>query len=295
MTRAAYAISISALIAFLLTACARHTDPTVAPVPAVEVSSADESANIELSLAADRSSITTLDRLDVTITLRRPVASPVTLTEPSWESAGWTRIDAVDAEPRAISNNRIERSRTITIEPYLAGNYAVPPASIEWTVNALTRTLQTPEISIRVASVLTPSDAPELAEPASTLPVPDESKANTTAQLIISFTVLAGALLIWRVARRPGHTDEIASPADTIRAIANNAHPSDSSLADLHRALTQAKPTPDSHAPLQALINRCEIARFAPADRAPSEQPNPREIAIAALELIATDHAEASP
>jgi len=298
------------LTALTLTACTRDAEPAQPPTPAIELSSADDNANIDLILSADRTTITTLDRLRVTITMRRPVASSVTLIEPDWQAAGWTRTESTDTEPRALDADadtatadtagpaRIERARTITLEPYLPGTYTVPPATIEWTTDGMTRALQTPALDITVTSVLTADDDPALAAPAPPMPVPAEPKPNNIAGLIISVVVLASALLVWRLARRPAPQPE-DTPADTIRAIANAQHPADDDLPDLHRALTQAEPMPSSRDALQALITRCERARFAPEPQAL----NPKEVAAAALELIATqpasharsEHAEATP
>lgn len=282
------------LISLALGACAPADAPPLKPEPAAEVSASDGEAGIQLTLATDRTEITTLDRVNVTITLRRPVANTVTLIEPDWEAAGWTRIDATDTEPIAVEPDIIERSRTVTVEPFLAGDYTVPPATIQWTTGQLTRVLETPDLTVIVASVLAESDTTELAAPESAILPEPEQDDHTFLPLIISIAVLAGALLLINAARRPSHRDDEPTPADVIRALANNTHESDTPLADLHRALAQAEPMPSSKARLNELIARCEVARFAP-DASESDRPNPQQVAATALELIVTDPIDPDP
>lgn len=283
------------LFSVIVSACAPADAPPPSPEPAAEVAATDDDARVELTLSTDRTELTTLDRLEVTITLRRPIANTVTLIEPDWEAAGWTRIDSTDSLPVAIDTDHIERFRIITIEPFLAGDYTIPPATIEWTTGTLTRILQTPELSATVTSVLADSDSPELAEPTPIIPPVSEKKEHSFTPLLISIAVLVGALLLINAARRAGREDDKPTPLDTIRAIANNEHESDTPLADLHRALATAEPMPSSKHKLNALIARCEIARFTPADRAPVEQPDPKQLASAALEIIVTDRIEPAP
>ncbi|GEM_PF-2105884 len=278
----------------LLAACQREHTPTP-PVPAAEVTASDDQAGIQLALAADRTDITTLDRVKVTITLRRPIAKAVMLIEPDWESTGWTRVGSTDSDPVAIDARRIERSRTVTIEPFLPGDYTIPSAGIQWTTPDLTRTLQTPQLGVTVASVLTPDDTEELDQPASTMPPPARTDDDPLAPLIVSLVVLTGALLAWKATRRPPHTDHDPSPADTIREIANGRHEGQTQLAELHRALAMAEPMPSSKQRLDELIARCETARFSPPGRGPIEPTDPRQLASTALELIVTDPPDNAP
>ncbi|MEM9373270.1 MAG: hypothetical protein AAGA55_06465 [Planctomycetota bacterium] len=280
------------LLLLVMPACHRAPDAAPTQVAALAVASSNEAAGIEIALEASRDTISTLDRLEVTITVRRPVARSLTLIEPDWEANGWTRTGSTDSQPAAITHERIERRRTVTVEPFLPGTYTIPPAAVQWTDTNITRALQTPTLDVTVESVLTPDDAATLAAPGELMPPNAEPESDHAPTLIISVIVLGGALLLWHASRRNTHQAEQPGTPEIIRRIASADDTSPDTLAALHRALANAEPMPGTADALQRLIARCELARFAPQPGLDSTAVDPREIASAALELIAPERAD---
>jgi len=110
-----------------------------------------------LSLSA--AELTTVDRLEVRLTLSRSagVAAGELAFEP--EAAGWTVISHTASSPRLEADGSVHTTWTWMLEPFLDGQYTIPSASVELHDAAHSTLLSTPAQQVSVASVLQGDEA----------------------------------------------------------------------------------------------------------------------------------------
>ncbi|MFK7883988.1 MAG: hypothetical protein AB8F26_07390 [Phycisphaerales bacterium] len=214
-----------------------------------------------LTVTADRSELATSERIQITITLNRPLAKPVTLIEPDWQGANWTITDSFDAEPQFIDPNRIVRQRTITLEPFLDGDYVLPAVAIVWGNPELPIRLETTPISVTVNSVLDADDAGILDAPTSTLPPLKTEPFHPLLPIAALLVFLGAALMVWRLTRPPN--DRQSTEPDPISDLLRIAtSPEIGDTVRVHRLL-ESLPRHQRNQ-LKSLIKRCEQSRFDP-------------------------------
>lgn len=261
----AFRLVLVLAITLLPGSCAPAPEPTPLPDPDTTTSTSDDAAGMTLTVAASLGAISTTERLQVAITLLRPVGEPVTLTEPDWDAAGWTVIDRADAKPMVLPGDRMERLRTITLEPFLAGDYEVPPVSVAWGEADAERSLTSAPITIEVRSVLPPDDEGELAEAAGAIGPAEPERFDPLLPSIALGVFLLGCAIAWKLTTRPTvRAPREPTPMERLERIA--AKPDGHDTAEVHRALESLPPRDRSS--VASLIARCERARFGPTDAA---------------------------
>lgn len=259
-------------------ACRREPAPA-APQPSTTVTASDPDAKVGLTITLDHDQLRTVDRAELTITTVRPAGLRLTLAEPDWSQTQWTRVDATDTRPTVLPDGRLTRSRTITLEPFLEGDYTVPPVTLAWGTGDAARTLASAALKAKVTSVLPQDDGGQLAAPAPALAPTEPEPASPGLITVAAVVAIAALLLTWRFTRPRHHHDEPApDPVETLRAAAATTETTPETLPAVHHAIAALAPQQPSLSPLVA---RCERARFEPG-----AQGDAGDIAREALRLI---------
>ena len=232
----------------------------------VSTTVSDDSGGVDLSVETDATSLTTAERLRVRITVRRPMGAAVTLIEPDWGEGGWTLIETLDSAPGALPDGRVERSRTVLLEPFLDGSYEIPAVSVSWTREGAEGALSSQPLTVEVGSVLSGPEDGVISGPAPPA-TPDEPGGRSWATGLVAAGVLLGAGIIGYVLARPraGDAAAEAAPEERLRAIAMAARAEDGDLEEVHRSLEAlvSRGAVGAEA-LHELIVVCERARFGP-------------------------------
>lgn len=236
--------------------------------------STDEQSGVGVTLSVDRERITTVDRIGVRIEVVRPAGSGVTWDEPAWAESGWGRVGRVDHPPAGLPDGRIRERAEIVLEPFLDGDYTVPPV----VVAIGDRRIATAALTVAVLSVLEDPADGELTGPMPVVPPRPERASRTGPIAGVVVIGLAAVLLAWRLTRRRTHGTAAAGPVEALHAVASGQTGPDP-LATVHHALERLEQ--DRPGGFKALARRCERARFAPGG-----SDDPRSIAREALALL---------
>jgi hypothetical protein len=262
----------------LLAGCADSDPPPSAP-PAVATAATDDEAGIRLDVSMDRAEMTTADRLGVRIEVTRPVGLPITLIEPDWSAANWTLTDTIDTAPVQAPDGRITRTLTVVLEPFLDGDYAVPPVTLTWARDGLDSVIASQSLAIPVRSVLPEADDGELAAAMPTLPPPTRDRSAPWLPVTIGCGGLIALATAWvLVRRRPRQPAREPTALEILRSEASSAN---FDAARTHRALTDL--TAEGKLPVETL-HQFERARFDPGS-GPGEAAEVIRHALAALEV----------
>lgn len=268
-------------IAFALaavTGCQR-TDPVVAaptgPASSVQV------GPVQLEVQTSAAEVRTVDRLDVQLRATAAPGARLDAIDIAPEAGGWTLISRVDRPLRYDANGRATREVELRLEPFLDGDYEVPPATVSWTdASGKVGAASSDPIAIKVTSVLDAADKqPTLVEARGLVePAPPESPGVPTPVLVgaIAAVTLGAGAVIWLVARtRPDHEPD---PLAELRRIAAKDHATDDeTFAAVERAIWRA---PAGSPALDAIRAECERVRYGRVSPAPGRG---RELAREAL------------
>ena len=253
-----------------------------ATAPPAGPSTTTQAGPARLTLTADRPSIRTVDRLTVAL---HAVGDPgVLLAPPTFDptEAGWTVVSRVDEPLRADAHGRTVLRSTMIVEPFLEGDYTLPPATLAYTDrHGAEGTLLSEPLTITVHPVLTPEDSPTLAAPAPMLPAPGEpgdSNRGAIPWLIAAAAAVAAlAIAIPLLRRRPPNPPQ--SPQDRLRELASRPEVDpEAAYAAITRALAgEHQPNPAA----RALADEADRVRFGRASASPARA------AAAAREVLA--------
>lgn len=260
----------------LLSGCVNR-DPNPTAVPAVTTVVTDDAARIRLEVSTDRAEMTTADRLRVRYEVTRPVGLPITLIEPDWSAANWTLTDTTDTAPVALPDGRVSRARTVVLEPFLDGEYAVPPVTLVWAQDGTDSVIASQPLPVPVRSVLSDADDGELAAALPALPPPEQARPARRIPVAVGCGGLIALATAWvLVRRRPRQPAPEPTPLEILRSEAAST-----SLDPVrtHRALRDL--TAQGRLPAQTL-HQFERARFDPR-ASPSEAAEIARHALATL------------
>lgn len=166
--------TIAVFLLVLLPACTRRTDSQIEQLP-VAARAVSPFGTLELALA--RTEMSTVDRLELRLTLavRGGVAADELQFRP--QDAGWTVVASATEGPELGTDGLVRTTWAMTLEPFLDGTYEIPPASIELHDADTASTLMTPAQSVTVSSVLRDGQA-ELAPARPPVEIADEHDAS---------------------------------------------------------------------------------------------------------------------
>lgn len=122
-----------------------------------------ENGPATLTLDADKRSMTIADRLNLTITIAVDEDYEVTMPNLAGELEQFGIVDWHTTQPELMDNNKKMITRTYVLEPFLSGDYTIPPmeAKFSKTGEAASHSIRTSEVNIKVNSLL-PEDMKEM-------------------------------------------------------------------------------------------------------------------------------------
>ena len=122
-------------------------------------------------------------------------------------------VDHSTQQPTLIENDRVRQSRTYRLEPFLSGEYTIPPLKVVfWSDEAPEdkHTLETEEINIQVDSLL-PDDLAELTIHEIGPPV-DLPQQKRNGLMVFVILTLAAAAILWLASRKKRAPSKEESP-----------------------------------------------------------------------------------
>jgi hypothetical protein len=160
------------LAVLVATGCNR-TVPTSAPAGFAYEKSYTE-GGVTVTVKVSRLSITVADRIELVLEAVASEGAELEWPEISGKLGEFTVTGASLAPPRLVEAGRVRRQARYELEPFLAGDYEIPPLAVRL---AGGEAIETEPVRIRVASVLPPGDpAPELKEIAPPVELPGAAR-----------------------------------------------------------------------------------------------------------------------
>jgi hypothetical protein len=259
---------VAMLVGFAPLGCGGAAPSPVEPAPELRVEAADPDTGVGLTVSADRGAVSTVDRVTVEIVVSRPAGLAVSLAEPDWAAAGWEIVATNGPRLDAGPDGRIEERRVLTLEPFLAGTYEIPPvvasagdaAGGGWSV-------ATGVMRVEVRSVLEPGDEGDLAGPAEVVGPPPADAPRTGLMIAAGVVGLGVVALLWRLTRSGGPDDEgqtPLAPVEALRRVAEGRAPGEDELGMVHRAVDRLAAEARGAGAWRAVLDRLEQARFGP-------------------------------
>ncbi|MBU0676295.1 MAG: BatD family protein [Proteobacteria bacterium] len=108
-----------------------------------------------LTRTLNRNSLSVADRLELTLTAEGPEDVVIDLPSPEGALGDFTLLENRDQAPKLIGKDRQQVSRTYLLEPYLAGDYSLPPLVVSFqSKNGLVENVKSEAIQFTVVSLL---------------------------------------------------------------------------------------------------------------------------------------------
>lgn len=241
-------------------ACERQPTATPRQDPAATARSESPLGFLELSMPTTE--LRTVDRIEVSITLDRERGVVAGEIEFDAEGAGWTVASPGVPVTNTMSGGGLRTVWRYELEPFLEGEYTIPPAAIELSRDGDEPVrLATPPQTVTVASVLAGEDEAQLAAPRPLVvsePPADRRPywfAGAVAAIVV--VVLAAVIVTRRMARRPAPQPTpggALGPRDRARAMQRR-------VSERVVALCGAAPQSPTTERLNAQIDACPWIR----------------------------------
>ncbi len=274
VTSAIVRLFVLGTLACAMTGCARSADPGEGEAALVSVT---RSGPVSLRVESSRDTLRTVDRVEVRVLVT--LGDGATLDELTIdpESEGWTVVTDHREAPRVLGDTTdVLHVRTLTLEPFLEGDYAIPNVSAAWSQGERSGVAVTETMAITVNSVLAEDDTLEIGG-LREAPAPVDARAGTQVARWVIALVGAGAvallmasisLVLWLSRGRSDPARAIVARLE--RVAAGSAEPG-AACAEAAAALRTIAPASGAKR-TRDLIDRLDDARFEPggsgADRA---------------------------
>lgn len=211
-----------ALAALGLSSCARHQDDRAAG-NSFEIEQEWERGPATFRLKVDRAEITIAERITLMIEVDADEEMEVELPRFGENLDEFGIVDYHTPQPRIITENRVRTSRSYTLEPFLSGDYRIPPMKIAFRKKgddgAARHEIESEEITVTVTSLL-PEDIEQLkiADIIAPLSLPRPPRRwilpTVLAAMVAAAIITAAALCVRR--RRSPEALALARPAHEI-------------------------------------------------------------------------------
>lgn len=255
-----------AWIAILLSGCGQAGTPASTGGVVTETVDARSGTLIETRL--DTSELGIADRLLVEVRIEWKSPAWASMQKVDWAGHGWSVIFASD-EPVSASGDTRSSVSTYVIEPFLPGEYTIPPFKVELTLDeaAIPYVISTEPQLVQVLSSLAPDDVGELSfidsvyDPS----LPASIPARYQWLLIIVPASLVGPV-IWigfYFHRRRTHEIRDLQPSDLLEQIMKGHCQSKSEAYDrLYQSLCLLDSGLKQTSEIRGYIEICEEARY---------------------------------
>ena len=165
-----------------------------------------ERGPIAVTLRLDRTQLTIAERLNLTIEITADEDYEVDLPQFGENLEQFGIVDYRTTEPVLTADNKTRRSRSYVLEPFLSGDYTIPPMTFRFrkTDETEDHEMATEELAVKVVSLL-PENLAELKihEIGDPVALPREPKRWLWAVLTaIGLLVLVAGLIVWLRRRR---------------------------------------------------------------------------------------------
>ncbi|MBN1625805.1 MAG: DUF4381 family protein [Deltaproteobacteria bacterium] len=124
-----------------------------------------ENGPASLTLDADKSSMTIAERLNLTIRVIVDEEYEVTMPDLTGRLEQFGIVDWHTTQPELLDNNKKRITRTYVLEPFLSGDYTIPPMEAQFYKESVgdadTHSISTSELTVKVNSLL-PEDIKEM-------------------------------------------------------------------------------------------------------------------------------------
>jgi hypothetical protein len=193
------------VLAWLTWAGCSRTDPQDLDTPAFEIVKSYEQGPLHVDLRVERPKISVADRLRVVLEATAAESQEVELPERSEKLGEFVVADYRSAQPRLIEEGRVLYRRSYILEPFLAGEYKIPPLAVRYGEKHADATarqeIRTEEVTVAVTSVLPQGEQkPELKEIAAPVEMPAPWWPWVAGGVAVA--ALLAALFWWRRRRR---------------------------------------------------------------------------------------------
>jgi hypothetical protein len=195
----AFVASISLAITLLAGSCSQNQEPEDAT--AFAIVKTYEQGPLHVELKVEREKISVADRVSVVLEATAPETLGIELPERTDKLGEFLVADARTAQPRLVGDGRVLHRRSYVLEPFLAGEYKIPPFTVrgaeKQSSDAERPEIVTDEIAIEVVSVLPQGEQqPELKEIAEPVDMPAPWWPCVAGG--VALAALLAALLWWR-------------------------------------------------------------------------------------------------
>lgn len=199
------------LLTFIAGGCSRSVAPNEDET-AFEIVKTYEQGPLRVDLKVERSKISVADRLRVVLDVTAPESQEVELPERSEKLGEFAVAEFRTPQPRLLDDGRVLHQRFYVLEPFLAGEYKVPPLVVRHAQKqspaAEPQESSTEEVTIEVASMLPPNEQqPQIKEIAEPVEMPAPWWPWVVAG--VALAALLTGLIWWR---RRKHLEEAVPP-----------------------------------------------------------------------------------
>jgi len=227
----------------------------------------DPESGTTLTVWAPTDSISTAERVSVSVEVIWKEPNSIELVEPEWDKSQWNLIQSTK-DPTGIAGDGFITTHHYLIEPFLPGEYTVPVFGLEIASNPdeAARTITTSPLDIQVDSVLAAEDAGEL-EPVAQLYEPVDAVASQNTNQAVYWALGGGlvlsGLIIYLLTRPTNQATKNRSAYALLEEVARVTDgQSPQAYETLYLALSKLDPRLQQTSEIQVLIEQCERIRF---------------------------------
>jgi len=206
------------LAVLIVGGCSRNEAPD--DEAAFEIVKTYEQGPLRVDLRVERSKILVADRLRVVLEATAPESHEIELPGRSEKLGEFVVADSRAAQPRLVEDGRVLHHRSYVLEPFLAGEYKLPPLTVRCAQKQprasgaqemAAQEIATEEVTIEVASVLPQTgQQPQIKEIAEPVEMPSPWWPWVVSG--VALVALAAALIGWR-RRKQLDQEALAPPA----------------------------------------------------------------------------------
>jgi hypothetical protein len=159
-------ISLALLCLICMVSCTRSVNETASSgkKESSGIHQTYENGPASLTLDADKKELTVAERLNLTVSIVIGEDYDVTMPALGDNLENFGIVDYHTTQPELVDKNKKKISRSYVLEPFLSGDYKIPPMEVKFRKNSASdseeHSIKTSEVTIKVTSIL-PADMKE--------------------------------------------------------------------------------------------------------------------------------------